>query len=395
MAPGPTLQKLNSLVHKEPWASLGYCICWTFVLCVVAPLSAALVLIPYTIYRLLAWTRDWIGAKDYDPKNSNNNNVQLAIVVTGCDSGFGRDIALWASTAGFVVFAGCLNGESVDYFHGKNLETSTSRIIPMIMDVTKDDDVAKAAARVSSWLEEEEQEEQDRGDTTTTTSTTDSGGGGAAPRKKKRVLHALVNNAGIAIIGLFDWSDISDVQKVMDVNYFGILRCCKAFLPILKKQAIHAGAGAGGHKGGRIINLTSVAGLAPGGPFGWNYAASKHAAQTFTEGLRKELGVFGIGVTSINPGFSKTPMIESDEKQKDARWEKLSPKIREEYGKGMFSSTDLIYDVRPGRSSLVKTFGLNTTFSFFLCVVRQQNSMAAVHIHIYTHCIMYTHTPNM
>jgi 11-cis-retinol dehydrogenase len=307
MAPPPILQKLNSLVRKEPWASLAYGCCWTLVLCVLAPTLAVLVLIPFTMYRIIAWKLDWMGVKEYDPKNNNNTTKELAIVVTGCDSGFGKDIALWASSnVGFVVFAGCLNEESIVYYNGRNVETSTStsspRIIPILMDVTKDEDVANAAKVVSSWLEEGE---------------------------KQRVLHALVNNAGITIAGFFDWLDLSDIQRVMDVNYFGLIRCCKAFLPILKQQAIQDV-----HKGGRIVNLTSVAGLVPGGPMGWNYSSSKHAAQTFTEGLRKEMAMFGIGVTSINPGFTQTPILESHTRQMDGLWSRLSPEIREEYGRG-------------------------------------------------------------
>jgi hypothetical protein len=54
----------------------------------------------------------------------------------------------------------------------------------------------------------------------------------------------------------------------MDVNYFGQLRCCKAFLPILKDQAV-----CGKHKGTCILNMTSIAGLIPGIPILWNYMA--------------------------------------------------------------------------------------------------------------------------
>jgi NAD(P)-dependent dehydrogenase (short-subunit alcohol dehydrogenase family) len=97
----------------------------------------------------------------------------------------------------------------------------------------------------------------------------------------------------------------------------------------LKEQGI-----TGSHKGSRILNLTSAAGLNPGGPFWTAYGASKHAAQNFTEGLRKELAVFDIQVISINPSFHNTAIVANASSGAQQTWSKLSPKLREEYGNG-------------------------------------------------------------
>jgi NAD(P)-dependent dehydrogenase (short-subunit alcohol dehydrogenase family) len=94
-----------------------------------------------------------------------------AIFVTGCDSGFGKEIVLWAANASFVVFAGCLKREFLNYYNDEKTTSSSStssstlrRVIPIIMNVTKDEDVARVASQVSAWIEEERD-----GDTTTNT----------------------------------------------------------------------------------------------------------------------------------------------------------------------------------------------------------------------------------
>ena len=71
------------------------------------------------------------------------------------------------------------------------INTGHDNINPLKVDVTKNDDSIDAAATVSKWLEDKSQ-------------------------SKKRVLHSIVNNAGIGNIGLIDWLDLSTFRKVMD-----------------------------------------------------------------------------------------------------------------------------------------------------------------------------------
>lgn len=63
----------------------------------------------------------------------------------------------------------------------------------------------------------------------------------------KRHLWGLVNNAGVGIPGPFEWLSVQEIQASIDVNFMGAVRCCKAFLPLLKEC-----------KGSRVINITSV-----------------------------------------------------------------------------------------------------------------------------------------
>jgi NAD(P)-dependent dehydrogenase (short-subunit alcohol dehydrogenase family) len=114
------------------------------------------------------------------------------------------------------------------------------------------------------------------------------------------------------------------------VNYIGMVRCCKAFLPILKEQAIQQS-----YQGMRIFNLTSMAGLVAG-LIGFSaYAASKHAANAFSTALRLELqSSFGIQVTTINPSFHSTPLVETMGDTLSEKWEKLDAAKKKEYGEG-------------------------------------------------------------
>ena len=116
------------------------------------------------------------------------------------------------------------------------------------------------------------------------------------------------------------------------VNFFGIVRTTKAFLPLFKEQActkIHADA--------RILNITSVAGLVTSAGKS-SYHASKFAAEAFSSSLRLELqSTFGIKVVTVNPSFHKTPLLGSVGKRIDCIWKGLSLEIKEEYGDGKFS----------------------------------------------------------
>jgi NAD(P)-dependent dehydrogenase (short-subunit alcohol dehydrogenase family) len=112
------------------------------------------------------------------------------------------------------------------------------------------------------------------------------------------------------------------------VNYMGIVRCCKGFLPILKKQAIEKT-----HTDARILNVISMAGLVAG-PGMTPYFASKHAALAFTAGLRMELKAFGIQVSAVNPSFHETPLVNSIDDLVTSVWEGLSEEKRKEYGEG-------------------------------------------------------------
>ena len=114
-----------------------------------------------------------------------------------------------------------------------------------------------------------------------------------------RRIRLLVNNAGVALGGRFDQVTLDEFEWVIRVNFLGTVRLTHALLPALKAQP-----------GSHVVNLSSLFGIiAPGGQAA--YSASKFAVRGFTEALRQELAVDGIGVTSVHPGGIKTRIGES------------------------------------------------------------------------------------
>lgn len=190
--PGPLWQHLNAAVHREPIASVVHALYWIVVLTMITPM-ATMFLCVQAVYAIVVWALGLSADHNtYHPQkqpNKNGASIEMAIVITGCDSGFGQELALQAAHAGFVVFAGCLSATSFDQF-------ATTDIIPIVMNVTKDDDVREAVERVQKWTQ--------------------------APDKKMRVLHALCNNAGILVPGFVDWNDLSAVQKTMDGTFIAV-----------------------------------------------------------------------------------------------------------------------------------------------------------------------------
>lgn len=100
----------------------------------------------------------------------------------------------------------------------------------------------------------------------------------------------LVNNAGFAIFDYFCNADLEDIRNMLDVNVYGLMACTRTVLPHMLERG-----------DGQIINIASQAGKVPT-PKSTVYAATKHAALGFTNGLRMELARTNIHVTAVNPG---------------------------------------------------------------------------------------------
>lgn len=114
------------------------------------------------------------------------------------------------------------------------------------------------------------------------------------------------------------------------MNFFGIIRTVKAFLPRLKQQALQDG-----YRGARILNMVSVAGLVSSRGFGAApYFSSKRAAQCFSQCLRYELQPFHVQVGTINPTCHGTPLVLGAVDAQKRKWMALSEKNRREYGEG-------------------------------------------------------------
>jgi NADP-dependent 3-hydroxy acid dehydrogenase YdfG len=109
-------------------------------------------------------------------------------------------------------------------------------------------------------------------------------------------VNQIYNNAGIAFVGDIEVSQFKDIERVMDVDYWGVVNGTKAFLP-------HLIASGDGH----VVNVSSVFGLfaVPGQAA---YNSAKFAVRGFTEALRQEmiLARHPVRVTTVHPGGIKT-----------------------------------------------------------------------------------------
>ena len=134
------------------------------------------------------------------------------------------------------------------------------RLVPIKLDITNDADVEAAAARA--------------GDVT-----------------------LLVNNAGLNFNQAFSAADaVANARAEMETNYFGPLRLCRAFAPVLRR-----------HGGGTIVNMLSI--LAHMNlPLMGSLCASKAAALSLTQALRAELASQGTRVVGVLPGAVDTDM---------------------------------------------------------------------------------------
>lgn len=149
--------------------------------------------------------------------------------------------------------------------------------------------------------------------------------------------------------------------EIITVNYFGMIRCCKAFLPLFKRQSIEDT-----HKGGRIINITSMAGYISNGVMGMSaYSASKHAANAFSHVLRTELiSSYNVQVCTINPSFHKTPLVDTMDPVLAKTWEDLDPTLKYEYGEGTVK--ERVHYILQGNSTCTHSFLLLCSCIYFL-----------------------------
>lgn len=109
-------------------------------------------------------------------------------------------------------------------------------------------------------------------------------------------IDVLVNNAGVTKDGLIARMKTSDWDSVIDTNLKGAFLCVRAVVrPMMKQRA------------GRIINITSIAGVA-GNPGQANYAASKGGLIAFTKSAARELASRNITVNAVAPGYIETDM---------------------------------------------------------------------------------------
>ncbi len=109
-------------------------------------------------------------------------------------------------------------------------------------------------------------------------------------------LDALVNNAGLMLLGPIEGADTDDWRRMVEVNCLGLLYCTQEALPLLRERG-----------GGHIVNVSSVAGRHARAGVG-AYNLTKFGVSGFSEALRQEGVASNIRVTSVEPGFVDTEL---------------------------------------------------------------------------------------
>jgi len=109
----------------------------------------------------------------------------------------------------------------------------------------------------------------------------------------------LVNNAGVAVLGFIGDVPMEEWRRVMDINLWGVIYGCHAFIPRMKEQ-----------EGGHIINLASCAGVVSMSEMG-PYSITKAAVISLSETMGAELAPDGIGVTVVCPMFINTDILKT------------------------------------------------------------------------------------
>ena len=112
-------------------------------------------------------------------------------------------------------------------------------------------------------------------------------------------LDVLVNNAGVAAAARIDRGDLADWDWIFDINVKGVVRGCKVFTPMMKRQ-----------QSGHIVNIASLAGLM-NAPVMGSYNVTKAGVIALSETLRHELSPYDIHTTVVCPGFFRTNLHES------------------------------------------------------------------------------------
>jgi len=197
--------------------------------------------------------------------------LEKTAVITGASTGIGYACAQYLAERGWRVFAGVRKQADADRVAG----ALGGNVTAVMIDVTDMASVRKAGGTVREAL-------------------------------AGRTLSGLVNNAGIAVAGPLLHVPVEDFERQMDVNVTGQLRVTQVFAPLLG-----AAAGLEGPPG-RVVNISSVAGFSAT-PLVTPYSCSKFALEAFTQGLRRELMMYGIGVVAINPGPIATPIWDKAE----------------------------------------------------------------------------------
>jgi NAD(P)-dependent dehydrogenase (short-subunit alcohol dehydrogenase family) len=188
------------------------------------------------------------------------------IIITGSSNGFGLKAAKDFADKGNKVYATMRNPNGKNANAKADLESHSTNIKVVDMDVTDEASVKEAMATILA---------------------------------EAGSVDVLINNAGIMYLGITEAFSVEQAKFQMETNYFGAIRVMQAVLPSMRK----AGSGL-------IINTSSLVGrMSP--PFFGTYTATKHALEGYSQALRYEVSPFGVDVVMVEPGPFGTGLLAS------------------------------------------------------------------------------------
>ena len=195
------------------------------------------------------------------------------VLVTGASTGIGRSTATHLASLGFRVLAGVRKDLDAQIIEGEARKNGHD-IRPLLVDVTDAESIARSALRVREIVGE-------------------------------TGLRALVNNAGIVVVGPAEFVSLDDWRRQFEVNLFGQIAMTQAMLPILRQHAVWNKSSGKRNGTTRVVMMSSISGRLSQ-PMMSPYTASKHALEAVSDSLRLELRRQGIGVSLVEPGAIKS-----------------------------------------------------------------------------------------
>jgi PREDICTED: similar to GA11371-PA len=223
-----------------------------------------------------------------------DNPCDKVVLITGCDSGVGLEMAKYLYQLGFIVFASFFMPNSYGYCKLNSLiqNAEQARLHLLLLDVTNQAIIDNSRKIIEAYL------------------------------KKYNIqgLWALINNAGTCVFGEFDWYTWDQIEKQIEVNLIGLIKVTQSFIPLIIEAK------------GRVINISSVNGIHsyPGVSI---YSATKFGVHGFTDAIRLELYKFGVRVINFTLGdFAKLTNILKNQKQHmDQMWNAMSEHKKDFY----------------------------------------------------------------
>lgn len=187
------------------------------------------------------------------------------IVITGCSSGLGFELAIKLAKLGHSVYAGSRKANKLE----KKLEKRKyirDNLKVIKLDVAKERTVKNSFNKILS--------------------------------QEGRV-DILINNAGYGLVGAIENLRVSQIKDVLNINLIGYIRCIKSVLPTMRKNG-----------SGIIINISSVSGVVASSFLG-AYCASKFGLEGLIESLKIELYKYNIRVVLVEPGLLNSSFIKN------------------------------------------------------------------------------------